>query len=359
MAMAKLNICSTIVLLIVAALALCQRHFDNTVWLLILTQYKNFALEDIPDMSDKVVLVTGANSGLGFVSSLELARKGAHVIMACRSEKRAKAAMARIQEEVEEAKLDFIPLDLGDFKSTENAIALVKETYPRLDVLMANGGVEDPNFLRLDGMERPMRINHLGHFQLVTGLEEQIIAAKNPRVVVLSSAAHRVGGNVLDETWNKVTKSSKSWLVWFNVFQTYGRSKLANILFARELQYRFDQRNETVFVNSVHPGLVATEMSGRVVDFVDEFLFFGLGLGTFRDVWEKIYRFVFYSVEDGALTQLYLASSPEVVEKGFKGEYFVPHGVRVRPHRWALDRIKQRQLWKWSEDELERLSFMQ
>merc|ERR1719320_947608 len=192
--------------------------------------------------------------------------------MACRSEKRAKAAMARIQEEVEEAKLDFIPLDLGDFKSTENAIALVKETYPRLDVLMANGGVEDPNFLRLDGMERPMRINHIGHFQLVTGLEEQILAAINPRVVVLTSNAHRHGLNVFDESWNRVVQKSDYWSPK-RVFYTYGRSKLANILFTHELQSRFNKRNLSVFVNSAHPGAVRTDMASRMYSaFDDQFL---------------------------------------------------------------------------------------
>lgn len=355
MAMAKLNLWCTVMAFIVAFLALSQRYMDNTAWPYIFTKYNNFALEDIPDMYGKVVLVTGANSGLGYVSSLELARKGAQVIMACRSEKRAKAAMESILQEVETAKLEFVPLDLGNFQSTKHAVALIKEKWQKLDVVMANAGVEDPDFLRQDGMERPMRINHLGHFQLVTGLEELILAAKNPRVVVLSSTAHRIGGNVFDDSWYRGAKSSDSWLLWYKIFQTYGRSKLANILFARELQDRFDKLNKNVYVNSAHPGLVATPMSDRVVDSVDKWLFFGMS-NVFLDVYERFVRFHWFTAEDGALTQLYLASSPEVVQKNLKGDYFIPHGVRTTPHRWARNRYMQRELWKWSEDELERLA---
>lgn len=355
--MAKLNICFTLVAIGVVFLALCQRRLDNSFWSLILTHYHDFTFDDIPDMSEKVILVTGANSGLGYVSSRELARKGGHVIMACRSEKRARAAMARIRKEVGTVKLDFLPLDLGDFQSTENAVTLIKEKYKRLDVLMANAGVEDPNFLHLDGMERPMRINHLGHFQLVTGLEDLILAATNPRIVILSSNAHRWGGNVLDQSWNREIKPSDSWLPTYWMFHTYGRSKLANILFASELQNRLEKRNPTVFVNSAHPGAVATNMGSRFADKIIDEYFFGIFKGKYvAKIVEVIYSLIFFTVDDGALTQLYLASSPEVVKNGFKGEYFIPHGVRALPSEWARNRRKQQELWEWSEDELERLS---
>merc|ERR1719193_1114594 len=136
--MTKLNICYTIAAFVIAILALCQRRLDNTFWPLIFTDYQNFAFEDIPDMSGKVTLVTGANSGLGYVSSQELARRGALVIMACRSEKRARAAMENIRKTVSTAKLDFISLDLGDFRSTDNAVRRIKEKYRKLDVVIAN-----------------------------------------------------------------------------------------------------------------------------------------------------------------------------------------------------------------------------
>jgi len=341
-------------LLFVSFLVISQRYLDNSLWPLILTNYENFALRDIPDMSEKVVLVTGANTGLGYASSLELARKGAQVIMGCRSEKRAREAMESILQEVETAKLDFVPLDLGDFRSTDNAIVLIKQKYKRLDVVMANAGVQDLNYLRLDGMERPMRINHLGHFQLVTGLEELILAATNPRVVFVTSGAHRLGGDLFDESWYKVAKKSESRFILNKIFLTYGRSKLANILFARELQSQFDQRNESVYVNSAHPGTVATRMSQRFAKDAQN---------RTPSAWTKVfgalgraYLSSKFTPEDGALAQLYLASSPEVVEKSFKGEYFVPHGVRTDPDPSAKNLTKQRELWEWSKNELERLS---
>ncbi|MCU1674490.1 MAG: short-chain dehydrogenase/reductase [Frankiales bacterium] len=192
---------------------------------------------DVPDQTGRTALVTGANSGLGLHTSLELARRGARVLMACRDPRRGAEALARVRA-VGTAEL--VPLDLASLASVRAAA----EQVDPLDLLIANAGVMAvPRRLTEDGFELQLGTNHLGHFAL-TGL---LLPKLTGRVVVVSSDAHRMGRMRFDDLMGE-----RSYGRW----SAYGQSKLANLLFAREL----GRRAPSLVVAAAHPGYAATNL---------------------------------------------------------------------------------------------------
>src|SRR5215207_8377619 len=183
---------------------------------------------DMTDQSGRVVVITGANSGVGYESAVALARKGAHVVMACRSMDKAERARQELVERVPNASVDILPLDLGNLQSVHHFANSFSARYDRLDILMNNAGIMAlPYGTTADGFESQFGTNHLGHFALTGLLLPLIMRTPRSRVVTVSSSASWNGRINFDDL-----QSKKRYSRW----GAYAQSKLANILFAREFQ---------------------------------------------------------------------------------------------------------------------------
>ena len=184
--------------------------------------------QDIPDQHGRTAVVTGANSGLGLATARELARGGAHVVLACRSEQRGAAALAQLREAVPDADVELAPLDLGDLASVRAFAEWFASEHDGLDVLVNNAGIMAvPKATTADGFESQIGTNHLGHFALTGLLLPSLLARPQARVVTVSSVAHRMGSIKLDDL-----NSERRYQRWL----AYGQSKLANLVFTFELQ---------------------------------------------------------------------------------------------------------------------------
>ncbi len=285
---------------------------------------------DVPDQTGKVALVTGANSGLGLHTSIGLARKGARVLMACRDAGRAEAALRRVRADVPGGAVELLTLDLASLASIEQAATEVADRTPVLDVLVDNAGVmAPPRSTTVDGFELQLGTNHLGHFALTGRLLPLLLAAPAPRVVVVSSGAHRAGKIAFDDL-----QSERSYSRW----GAYGQSKLANLLFARELDRRASAT--ALLTASAHPGYAATHLQSGQGSFL---------LEAFMKVGNAV---VAQSDADGALPSLYAASMPDVQ----RGDYWGPAFAELRgePKRVgrssaAQDDAVATRLWAESE----------
>jgi NAD(P)-dependent dehydrogenase (short-subunit alcohol dehydrogenase family) len=275
------------------------------------------------DMQGKTVIVTGANSGIGYVTARELAKMGARVMMVCRSQSKGEAARQRIMQEAPDApQSELVLADFASLASVRRAATELLERCPRIDVLVNNAGlfVSEP-LTSADGYELTFAVNHLAPFLLTNLLLERIIASAPARIVNVSSYAH-VTGNVKIP---QIASPQRG-----NIAQAYGDSKLCNILFTNELARRLQGTGVTA--NSLHPGAVATNFAA---DARGAFAFF------FR-----LARPFMLTPEQGAATSIYLASSPEV--EGMSGLYF----VRKKPAKTsarAQDEALARKLWEFSE----------
>ncbi|KAG0319212.1 hypothetical protein BGZ97_002558 [Linnemannia gamsii] len=300
-----------------------------------------YSHDQIPDLTGKVAIVTGANTGLGYATTVALAAHGAHVFLACRNKQRAEDAITRATAEIKETyphasepKLEFLELDLNDMtKSRQAAQEFLKKGLP-LHILINNSGIMMcPFALSADGIETQFAVNHMGHFVFTLGLLDKLKESQPSRIVVLSSIGHEspagLGGIDFD-TLNDPTKT--------NARTRYGRSKLANILFTKALARRL--ANERVYVNAAHPGYVSTELIRHTGDE------FGSLMGT---VTEKVTRMVAMSPKVGALTELYVATSPEIENNDVRGRYFIPIANEIQPSALARDEELQEKLWTFSE----------
>lgn len=282
----------------------------------------------------KTVLITGANSGIGFQAARELARHGAQVLLGSRDATKGEVARNRIIGEVPQAQVSIVPLDMASLASVRSFASEFVSSGARLDLLVNNAGVmalpkreQTP-----DGFERQFATNHLGHFALTGLLMPSLLAAPAPRVVTVASLAHRNG----KMEWNNL-QSEKSYTPW----DAYQMSKLANILFARELDRRAREANSKLISVAVHPGISVTNIAAVGSDFKSRFM-------------QMFGRFFFQNDEKGALPTLYAATAPEV--QG--GQYIGPDGFGemggypkvVQPRPQALDDQAGRRLWTVSEE---------
>src|SRR5271170_5849121 len=207
-------------------------------------------MNEIPDQHGRIAVITGANSGIGLEAARELARAGAHVIMACRDTGKGEAAAATIRETVPDAELDVAQLDLAALGS----VRVFAERYPHdhLDLLINNAGVMVPPYTStVDGFELQLATNHLGHFALTGLLLDRLRATPGARVVTVSSGAHRFGHIDFDDL-----QSERSYRRW----RAYGQSKLANLLFMFELDRRLRSSDADVLSVAAHPGYSATNL---------------------------------------------------------------------------------------------------
>ena len=283
----------------------------------------------VPSQSGKVGVVTGASSGLGLATALELARAGATVVLACRDASRGASAEAQIRQEVPRADLEVRVLDLADLASVRAFAAAWQQP---LDLLVNNAGVmATPPRLTADGFELQIGTNHLGHFALTGLLLPALVDRPGARVVTVSSLAHRRGVINFDDL-----QSRRSYHRW----PAYAQSKLANLLFTAELDRRLD--GHPAIAVAAHPGFASTNLqtTGPLMSGHSRLSEAVLRAGT---------RLVSQSAAQGAWSTLYAATAPDV--RG--GEFFGPTGVfgtRGRPGRSsrseaAKDRATAERLW--------------
>ncbi|CAO3679550.1 unnamed protein product [Umbelopsis vinacea] len=290
---------------------------------------KRFQLEQVPDMTGKVCIVTGANTGIGKVCALELAKKNAHVIVASRTPSKGQAAVDEIKAETKNEKIEFMQLDLLTLASVTNFVKEFKAKNLQLHLLLNNAGVMScPFALSEDGYESQFATNHLAPFYLTTQLLPILEQSQPSRIVNVSSMAHKTiyfHGLSLD----KLNDKSK-----YNEHVAYGRSKTCNILFTRELSDRLEKKGvKSLYVNCNHPGVVRTELMRHITNPVAKYFTHAMSI----------------DVEDGAITQMYLATSPEVEDQDIKGKYYVPYGVAATPIGHATSQKNQTELWDFTE----------
>jgi NAD(P)-dependent dehydrogenase (short-subunit alcohol dehydrogenase family) len=292
-------------------------------------------VSDIPDLGGRVAVVTGANSGLGYVTARELARRGAQVVLACRSERRGAAAADRIVAEVPGARAECARLDLGDLASVrEFAEAL---PYERLDLLVNNAGVMAlPYGTTADGFETQFGVNHLGHFALTGLLLPVLLATPGARVVTVSSMMHALAN--IDPADLNSERRYRRWTA-------YARSKTANLLFTHELARRLRAAGADVVAAAAHPGYAATNLqtAGPRAEG--------------RRVAERLMtagnRVFAQSAEAGALPTLYAATAPGVRPDSFTGPSLAMWRGAPAPSRrapWTLSDTAAERLWTASAE---------
>ncbi len=289
---------------------------------------------DIPDQSGRTAVVTGANSGIGYCAARELARRGAHVLLACRSEQRGQEAVRRLKDEVPSARAGYRHLDLADLTSVRAFAADFDED--RLDLLINNAGVMALPYGRtVDGFETQFGVNHLGHFALTGLLLPAMLEAPGARVVSVSSGLHAIAN--IDPGDLNSEHGYRRWLA-------YGRSKTANLLFVHELSRRLASAGSGVVAAAAHPGYADTNlqtagahMEGRA---------FAAGMARFAN------RLVAQPASRGALPTLYAATAPQVRPDDFIGPKL--QGWRGSPTLswrapWTLNDVAAERLWSASE----------
>jgi NAD(P)-dependent dehydrogenase (short-subunit alcohol dehydrogenase family) len=295
---------------------------------------EKWTLEHMDDLKEKVILVTGGNSGLGYESVKAFAGKGAKVVLASRNLEKGAAAKKRILESYPEAKVDILELDLMDLASIRSFVQEFSSKYDRLDVLMNNAGIMmTPYFKTKDGFEAQMGTNHLGHFALTGLLLDLIKSTPGARVVNVSSSGHRFGTMDFD---NLLFTDG----IGYTPTKAYGRSKLSNLLFSYELQRHFEAHHINALALAAHPGASRTNL--------DRYL-----KGKFW--YYLLYPLAFLMTMNqarGALPQI----RASVDENARGGQYFGPHRnmtgypVVVQSNEASHNLQDAARLWEMSEE---------
>lgn len=301
----------------------------------------NWTAEDLPDLHGRVVVVTGASSGLGEATTVALTTRGAHVVLATRSASKTETVMERITARSPSASLEHLPIDLADLDSVAEAAGVLAGRHERVDAVVANAGIMAPPLSRTaDGFELQFGVNHLGHFAFVGRILPLVAAADAGRIVLVSSGAHRVGRIHLDDlNWER--RRYQRW-------PAYGQSKLANLLHVSELQRRLEAAGSSAIAVAAHPGYARTALqttgptmqgglSGRIT-------------GVLSGVANAL---VAQPVSRGVLPQLYATAADDVTG----GSYWGPDGrgeMRGFPAAAARSAEAQdtevaRELWTVSE----------
>ncbi|NEA37848.1 oxidoreductase [Streptomyces sp. SID11385] len=299
------------------------------------TPTRGWSAARIPAQEGRTAVVTGANSGIGYVAARELARHGAHVVLACRSERRGADAVARLLSEVPGAHAEFSRLDLGDLASVREFAA--RHVRRPVGVLLNNAGVMALPYGRTaDGFERQFGVNHLGHFALTGLLLPALLRAPGSRVVTVSSGLH-VLGNV-DPRDLDSARHYRRWLA-------YGRSKTANLLFTHELARRLEAAGADTVAAAAHPGYARTNLQTAGVRLE--------GRRAAERLAALATRIIGQPAEAGALPSLYAATAPGVGQDSFTGPRFLMwRGAPAPSWRapWTRDDETARRLWARSEE---------
>jgi len=290
----------------------------------------------IPDLTGKVIIVTGANSGIGYEAAKAFARRNADVILACRSMDKAQAALADIQTEIPHAQVEAMQLDLASQASIHQFAGAFKANYDQLDVLVNNAGIMmTPYGTTEDGFEQQFGTNHLGHFALTGLLIDLLLKTPSSRVVTVSSTGHRMGNMDFD---NLMYEGSSG----YSPASAYGRSKLANLLFTYELQRRFEAIGTDTIATAAHPGGTNTNLGRHLAD------------NWYMKLAEPLVGRMMQEADMGALPTIRGAVDPNA--KG--GDYYGPDGfmeqggypVIVQSNDASHNRADAKQLWAVSEE---------
>jgi retinol dehydrogenase-12 len=271
-------------------------------------------------MNNRIALITGPTSGIGYVTAVELSKKGFDLILLARNRGKVLELQNTIGERV---KTDFFECDLSSIASVRNAVTAIRDRYEKIDVLINNAGVivQEKQFSP-DGIELTFATNHIGPFVLTTGLIDLLKAGDRPRIVHVASEAHFFAFFNINKLLNPAH---------YQDLIVYARSKLANILFSNELAERLLSTGITS--NAVHPGTVASNFAGNGTGITAAFM--------------KLFRPFFKTTQQGAATSIYVATSPEVA--GVTGKYF----VNCKPGRTsaaAKNKEFGKLLWDLSEE---------
>jgi NAD(P)-dependent dehydrogenase (short-subunit alcohol dehydrogenase family) len=282
---------------------------------------------DMVDMTGKIVVITGGNSGIGRETARALAQAGATVVITARDRAKGESTLSELRAQDPSGQVELVVFDLGDLAAVRSGAAEILGMCDRIDVLVNNAGIVlSERRESADGFEATFAINHLGPFLLTQLLLERLKESAPARIVNVASTAHKGAPHGLDFDDLQSTKHYRG-------MQTYSRSKLANIYFTTELARRLQDTGVTA--NCLHPGTVATGY-GRDGD-TSGLLAFGL----------RISAPFFLTPKQGARTSIYLASSPEV--EGVSGKFFIKCKPRL-PSKAAQDDAAARRLWQISEE---------
>ena len=272
-------------------------------------------ITDIPNLTGKVAVITGANGGLGLASAKALAGKGAHIIMAARNQDKAAAARDEILSTIPNASLEIVELDLGSLDSVAAAAKQITAQRDRIDIMMCNAGVMAiPQATTVDGFDQQFGVNVLGHWALLGQLMPLIVSTPGARIVTLSSTAQHVG-RAIDPDDPHMRTDYDSW-------KMYGQTKLAMRHLAVGLQQQFEQAGVDVIALSAQPGLTNSDLQTTTQEHGGGGL-----LGKVSVRWAKATGM---STDRGALSQLRAATDPAAPGGGFYGPLFVMNGPPVR-----------------------------
>ena len=274
-------------------------------------------------MKNKLCVITGANSGIGFETTKELAAQGAFVVMVCRNEDKADTARKAIINEIPDAGLSIVLCDFSSMDDIRRAAADIAVQYEKIDILINNHGFIAKEYdTTVDGLEQTFGVNHIGYFLFTNLLLPQVKAAGKARIINVASTAHRRGEFDPDNIQLKTG---------YDNWKAYGNSKLFNILFTKELAERL--KDTEVTANCLHPGVIASN--------------FGQSSTWLVKVFYKLAGPLMKNNRQGAETTIYLATSPEVED--VSGAYFSNKKVAT-PSRIARDSEAAKKLWEISEE---------
>ena len=301
----------------------------------------SWSTHDIPDLSGRRAVITGVTGGLGLHTAIGLARHGAELVVTARDARKAEKAVARIADRATGARVDVVSLDLADLADVRRAVAEVSKAYDRIDILVNNAGIMVPprHARTVDGFELQMGTNHLGHFAWTAGLWP-LLKDSAARIVTVSSLTHATVGGI-DLTALTPEGSSRRYRRW----QAYGESKLANLVFALELNRRAKTAGLGVVSVAAHPGYASTNLT-KTGPTVNGLSLPGIGL-------HQVTRIIGQPAALGAWPLLMAATDPSLTG----GEYVGPSGIRglrgrpklVGMTRAARDEELARDLWAASE----------
>lgn len=294
-----------------------------------------WTLNDAADQSGKIFVITGANAGLGFESTRALARKNARVIMACRNLEKGEMARKEILEELPDAQIEVRHCDLSDFASVSQFAEELSRDLPKLDVLMNNGAVGlMQRRVNAYGYELNFATNYLGHFALTKHLFPLLKRSAPSRVVSLSSSTHENATINFDDLMAGQE---------FSGFPVYSQSKLANVLFARELQKRLDATDLNLVSVAAHPGLINT---GIFREAASGSRLMSLMMGVFAPI-------VMDQPEVGARAQVYAATEPDISPGGYYGPNKRGRPSLDEPSEEAQNPEIAKRLWQVAEELLD------